>query len=643
MLDTKNENLQDANEDVKKIDSENIFEQKSENEEVKTSKKSEIKTEEEVVNQIEEEIAESSEKEDVGNSEEINETKVNYDSLSLEELVVAFEKLLKEHPVQKINNQVNAIKNSFNSQFSKILAEKKSAFLAEGGESIDFSYSNPFKIKFNELNNSFRNQRTKYYKNLESQLKDNLELRFSLIEQLKDLIENADPKTMYQKFRDIQERWKKIGPVSREKYNGTWRTFHHHVERFYDLLHLSNDFRELDFKHNLEEKLKLIARVEALSESNDINYSFKQLQVIHKLWKEDIGPVAREYREDVWQRFSAATKKIHDKRHNFYKNQKGKYEENIAKKFAIIEEISQVDTSQNKNHSDWQKSIKLVESLRDKFFKAGGVPKSESEKIWTKFKEATRNFNLQKNAFYKNVKGEQQENLNKKLKLIELAESYKESEDWDSATEIMKKIQSDWKKIGHVPRKYSDKIWGEFKAACNHYFDRYHENKNKGSKEEQEIVTKKKEFLEKFKKEVESLNSVDIDTIKSYASNWRSLGKLPYNLRHIESKFAKTMDKLYAMLSVDKEQKEMLKFEGNIEGLLAQQNVRKLDAEQIYIRKKLDETIREIQQLENNISFFSNAKSDNPLLINVVKSIERHKQDLSILKAKLSYMNKLEY
>jgi len=637
MLDTKNENLQNLNEDVKNANLEELS--KQENQEETKATKTDDKTEEQVVNEIENDIAESSE-----NEEHVKEDVMpDYEKMSLEKLAEHFEKLLKEQPIQKINNNVKAIKSSFDTQFSKLLAEKKATFLAEGGESIDFSYSNPFKNKFNELLKEFRDKRAKYYKNLESQFKDNLELRLSVIEQLKDLIDNADTKTMYSQFRDIQGRWRKIGPVAREKYNDTWRTFHHHVERFYDLLHMSNDFRELDFKHNLEEKSKLVAKAEELAEHDDVNYAFKQLQGLHKKWKEEIGPVGREFREEIWNKFSAATKKIHDRRHENFRKLKGKCEENIAKKLEIISQIEAHDTSKNKKHSDWQQSIKVINDLRDRFFKIGNVPRLESEKIWNKFKEVTRKFNHEKNAFYKGVKSVQQENLNKKMKLIEQAESLKDSEDWEMTTEVMKKIQSDWKKIGHVPRKYSDKIWNQFKSACNHYFDRYHTHQNTGSKEEQEVFQNKKVLLDTLKEKVETSEKLDIETVKGYIAEWRSLGRVPYSMRHIESKFSKVIDKMFSGLSVDFKQKEMIKFENYVESLLAQNNLRKLDNEQLYLRKKIDEVNREIQQLENNMSFFANTKADNPLLKNVVKNIETHKENLEILKSKLSYLSNLDY
>jgi len=405
------------------------------------------------------------------------------------------------------------------------------------------------------------------------------------------------------------------------------------------LLHLSNDFRDLDFKHNLEKKLKIIEEAETLIEEKDINVAFKELQNLHKIWKEDIGPVSRELREEVWQKFSDATKKIHDRRHEYFREMRSKYQDIIKEKLVIIDKINTYDTSRNMSHNDWQQSIKEIEALRQEYFSAGKLPYNKSEEVWQKFKAATKKFNSAKNAFYKLEKGGQQENLKKKIALIEVAESLKESEDWETATNTMKKIQSDWKKIGHVPRKFSDDVWKRFKAACNHYFDRLHEQKNIVNKEQQLIVDAKKEFLEELKSLEKPTKEVVFDAI----NKWRTLGGLPRNARHLDGKFNKQIDKLLEGLSIDKQEVAMLKFTNVVDGYAANNDVRKLDSEQLFIRKKIDEVVREIQQLENNLSFFSNAKDDNPLVLNVKKQVEEFKVDLSLWKEKLSYLKKLPY
>jgi cell division protein ZapA (FtsZ GTPase activity inhibitor) len=444
---------------------------------------------------------------------------------------------------------------------------------------------------------------------------------------------------MYKNFKVIQDNWRAIGPVSKTRYNDTWKTYHHHVERFYDLLHLSNDFRDLDFKHNLEEKIKIIEKAEALVELKDVNESFKELQDLHKVWKEDIGPVSKEMREDIWQKFSAATKKIHDKRHDHFRQMRSQYQVIIDEKLSIIEAINVYDTSKNSSHNDWQKSIKDVESLRQQYFNAGKLPYSKSEEVWQKFKTVTKKFNSAKNVFYKDEKSDQQNNLKKKIALIEFAETLKDSEDWELATNALKKVQSDWKKIGHVPRKFSDDIWKRFKSACNHYFDRYHQQKNSISQVQQQVVDTKKEFLESLK----SIESSSKEIVLEAISKWRGLGNLPRNARHIDGKFNKQIDKMLEGLSLDKKEISMLKFTNVVDGYALDNDVRKLDSEQMFVRKKIDETVREMQQLENNLGFFSNAKDDNPLVMNVKARVNEFKEDLVIWKSKLAYIKNLDY
>ena len=444
---------------------------------------------------------------------------------------------------------------------------------------------------------------------------------------------------MYKQFRDLQNIWRSIGPVPKTKYNDTWKIYHHHVERFYDLLHLSNDFRDLDFKNNLEEKLKLIEKAEFLAEMQDVNAAFKELQDLHKIWKEDIGPVAREMRDDVWNKFSAATKIIHDKRHDHFKSMKSKYAEIIDAKMLVIAEILSYDSSKNKTHNDWHKSIKDIEALRKKYFDAGKLPYSKSESIWKKFKEATKQFNQQKNKFYKQEKSTQQKNLQAKLDLIKIAESIKDSEDWETTTNTFKKIQSDWKKIGHVPRKFSDDIWNKFKTSCNYYFDSYHNQKNALSNDQKEIIAKKTTFLENLK--VDDFSTKD--TVTHLMNSWNEFGSTPRGSKAVDVKFNKFIDNVLSKLSLDKSEIVLLKFKNIINGYLANNDTRKLDSELIFIRKKIDESVREIQQLENNLSFFSNATDDNHMVKSVHKNIDTYKKGLKILKAKLTYLRSIEY
>lgn len=563
----------------------------------------------------------------------------DYSTKSLEELIESLKNLLANNPAQKIKTQVESIKSAFNRKFGALLAEKKAAFLAEGGNSIDFHFTSPLKTEYNGLLADYKAKRDAYYKALDEQLNHNLAKRNQVIDILKSLIDNADATTMYKDFKEIQEKWRAIGPVPKSHYNDTWKIYHHHVERFYDLLNLSNDLRDLDFKYNLEEKLKIIEKAKVLAKDPDVNYAAKELQELHKQWKEDIGPVAKEMREEIWQKFSEETKKIHDRRHEYFKEMRSKFQEIVDKKLEVIALIDAYDTSKNSSHNDWQKSIKEIEKLRQEYFKAGKLPYNKSEEVWQKFKSATKKFNSEKNTFYKQEKLEQQENLKKKLALIEVAESLKDSEDWQMATNAMKKVQADWKNIGHVPRKFSDDIWKKFKSACNYYFDRLNKRKNAANKEQQKVVEAKEEFLENLKE----TKNASKDTVLEAIDNWRDLGSLPRNAGNLKESFNKQVDKMLENLSLDKEEVAMLKFTNLVDSYLADNDFRKIESEQQFVRKKIDEINKEIHQLENNLGFFSNATDDNPLVKNVKDKVEGYKKELSIWKLKSDYLKKLDY
>ncbi len=619
---------------------EEIIEVKEKEEEIVISDKE--LTSEDVVNEDVTDVKRKTVTKEIIVNKEKDQEKTDYNKLDLEQLVKEFQKLLKQGTIQNIKNDIENIKLSFNQKFGELLKEKKEAFLAEGGNEIDFYYSSPIKSVYNDLLFEFKTKRQNHYKQIEEEQKENLAKRLTLIEELKYLIDNAEPSTMYNQFRGLQDKWRNIGNIPRTKYNDTWRTYHHHVERFYDLLHLSNDLRDLDFKHNLEEKLKLVEKAEKLAEDTDLNKAFKELQVLHKLWKEDIGPVDREHRENIWERFSNATKKIHEKRHELQKTLESKYEDNIVIKREVIDKISNLITDKIDSHRVWQQKIKELEALRQEFFKIGRVPRAMNDKIWSEFKDTTRNFNKIKNVFYKSIKSGQQENLNKKNALVEKAEALKESDDWDTTTDLMKQIQAEWKTIGHVPRKFSDKIWKRFKDACNYYFDRLHGVQDEDNKEQVEAFTKKKELLENLKSQSNN-DDLTLEVINSYVDDWHKFGSLPSNMRHIDVKFNKTLNALYTKLNLDEKEISMLKFKNIINNYLSHNNLRKIDSEQLFVRKKVDETTREIQQLENNISFISNASDDNPLLKNVRDNIEKQNKQLDIWKTKLGYITSLDY
>ena len=593
------------------------------------------------VDEIDEANAEDAEDED--NTDRHNLEDKDYHAMSMEKLTEEFEWLLKNKKIQTIKSHVDEIKSEFNSKFSEILEEKKEEFLADGGNEIDFYYSSPLKKQFNSLFKDYRNNLNAYYKTLETNLKANLEKRLEIIEEIKGLInveENIN--TTYKHFKDLQEQWRNAGPIPRDKYNNAWNTYHHHVEIFYDFLHLNRDLRDMDFKHNLDQKLKIIERAEELAQDDNTNRSFRELQVLHKMWKEDLGPVDREHREAIWERFSNATKTIHDKRQAYYADVDKAQEANLEKKELIISKIEEIAKDDGNTHQAWQKKIKAIEALREDFFKAGKVPLKVNEATWAKFKAVVRTFNKKKNNFYKSLKKDQYTNLQKKLDLIKIAEDNKDSDDYETVTPLMKKIQNDWKQIGHVPRKDSDKIWKQFKAACNHYFDKFHAERKAENKVEFEAFDKKAKLLDSLKElKLSGKAEQDVETLKQKIEEWKNIGNVPQNKRFIEGKFNKTIDGLFSSLKMDKTEVEMIKFENKLDNLSQPDDTRLLDNEHNFIRKKIDEVKGEINQLENNLQFFTNIDETNPLVKDVLNNIENHKNNLALWEEKFRKLKEL--
>ena len=572
----------------------------------------------------------------------------DYEAMPMEKLVEELELLVDTEKVMSVREHVEEIKKAFLSKFHHFMEVKKDEFHAENPETTeDFHFSFPLKTKFDTLYNQYRDKKNVHFKSLQTNLQANLENRMAIVEELKNLVNNSTGNiaNSLKQLNDIRERWKNAGAIPKDKYNHVWNNFHFHIENFYDFLHLDREARDIDFKINLDQKQKIIARVSELVNEPDINKAFRELQDLHKIWKEDIGPVSREHREDIWKQFSDLTKQMHDKRESFYEGFRAKETDNLEKKNAIIAQLEVLAQEKVDSHQAWLNQIVKVEALRNEFFTTGKVPGEVNEATWAGFKTAVRNFNVLKNSFYKEIKKDQNDNLSKKQALVTKANELKESDDFAATTAIMKQIQEEWKLVGHVPRKFSDVLWKEFKAACNHYFERLKESKSEENSEEVAAFEKKKEYLEGLRAfELVGDHKTDLDAIKAHIEAWKSIGKVPFNRRHIEGKFNKILDALFEKLSSSKKEGDMLRFANRLDNISGSEDSRKLDNEKIFIMRKIDEVQNEIFQLENNIQFFQNtknAKKENSIVTEVRKTIERHKEELLSWKDKLKQIRNI--
>ena len=605
----------------------------------------EEKTAEEVIDEIEQSMA--SESEEVQTEKVVEKQEhipfLSYKDFDLKTLISEGQRLLSDHPVQKIKKHFDEIKTAFDAKVTEITQKFKEANPDETN-TPDIPETKEFKYLWRD----YREKYHTYRKKKQDELEANLAKRNEIIDGLKDVIDSTEYsfEERIKKFKEVQREWRSAGSIPSAQYADMWQTFKHHEERFYDLLDLDRDYRDKVFEENLKQKQEIIDKAKSLVALKDIHKVFKELQLLHKQWKEETGPVARDKREAIWSDFKDVTKQIHDKRRDFYKHLKEEFSGNLVKKQEIIEKLKELTAEIPQTHKEWQNRIKEIEKCRQSFYQIGYVPKKNREEIWDAFKATIKVFNKHKNHFYKSLKELQKENLDKKLELIKIAEDLQDSEEWETATQKFKEIQEEWKKIGHVPRKHSEKLWQQFRTACNHYFDRFYANVRKEKDEELGAFFAKKDYLsalkEKFKEVSEDV-TYTIDDIKKIMQEWKDLGFVPSHKNYINVKFNRFINTLYDKLKIDKRELSFIKFKNVVDAYYTQEDFRKLDSEKRFVRQKIEAIEKEIQQLENNMMFIKSADKDNTFRREVDKSIANNTEILDFWKKKQKYLNSLKY
>lgn len=588
---------------------------------------------------VPENIQEDASEQNTTQAEELQE--FDYTTLDPEALVDKLQHLIENYEIQKISKHVRAIKEAFDFELRKEQKIALDQFVADGNNEIDFKFESPQQNAFEKLHKKFRDEKRKFNRQFEKQLEENLVTKKEIISQIKDLIatdENLN--STFKAFKELQEQWKSTGPVPKLVNDDLWKTYHHHVERFYDFVYLNKELRDRDFKHNYQEKLKIVEKAEQLSEEKDFRRAYAELQVLHKIWKEDLGPVAKEQREEIWERFSAATKVMHNKKQEFQKVLDLEFEENLKQKNTVIDQIAHLVSNMANNHSKVQNQIKEFEQLREQFYKIGRVPSKSQKEIINRLKAVTKDFNTKKNQFYKAQKKSQQENLRLKKELVVKANALKDSDDFKNVTPEMIKIQNDWKNIGHIPRNQSEKLWQEFKNACNHYFDRINKEKNQVQKEEDKNFKAKMNILEELKKfNPEKDQEKNLKLINELMMRWDATGYVPRHKMKQLSTYQKLIEKCYSKMGLTPEQAEFLSFDQKFDLLTTQEDVNAIQKERMRIREKVNQLKDQTRQLENNLQFFANAKDDNPLVNNVLKEIEQHNEAIQGWNEKSKQLN----
>lgn len=562
---------------------------------------------------------------DINSYEEIEENEqTTLDTLSVKELLSEMENIVNKPDAGAHAKKFNQLKDKASHLIQDEIADKKHDFVEEGNDMEDFSYEHPEQSKYSALVSIFKEKLDAFNKNQEKEHQENLEKRNQIIEKLKNLYINTEPNTnLFRAIREIKEEWANAGAVAKSEFKNLNHNYFHHLNQFYQMLDLNKEYREQEYAHNLEKRKSIIARAEELINEVSVQKALNELQYLHRLWKEEAEPVAEEFRDSTWEVFKEISNKIHERKSELLAQIEVEQQKALEKKNEIIAKLKDFASSKEAvTHNYWQQAIKQVEQLRSEFLKLGNVPKKLSNQNWTEFKTALRAFNTKKNDFYKNLKNSQHVNLEEKQKLISIAQDNMHSEDWDTAVPLFKKLQEDWKNIGHVPKNQANKVWNDFRDACNTFFNNFREKNASTTDDWKQNYHQKKALLEELKQINDEEGSVE--KIEQIKSSWDSIGKVPRNKMSINNEFNKVLKE---KLKLNKINVFDLK-EDNLTEAQLTDKARK-------IKSQIADLEAEVVKLENNINFFNNPSRENPLLKDTYDKIDEKKALIESLKQSL--------
>jgi Domain of Unknown Function (DUF349). len=582
-----------------------------------------------------EEAAEAPVAETAAETEQETE-KVDYSNKGLKEIVDTFKELIDGENMQQLYKHAEALKAAF---YKNLRKEKIASGLeqpadaaapeaaAEAAEPAEEPVSyNPFaeiERGFKDLYGQYKTKRAAFTQELERQKEENYTAKLAIIEDLKALLEKSeDLNRTFPQFREIQNRWKAAGPVPQAKMKDLYDTYQHYVEKFYDYVKINKEFRDLDFRKNLEAKEELCAKAEALDQEEDVVGAFRVLQKLHEQWKE-LGPVSKEFRDSIWDRFKAATAVINKKHQAFYESQKGNQKENLEAKTALCEKVEEIAKAEIKDSTAWNELTKEIEHIQQEWKKIGFASKKDNQKVYDRFRAACDAFFARKREFYSDFKSQMQDNLTRKIELCEKAEALKDSTDWKKTSDEFIELQKRWKEIGPVSRKKSEQVWKRFRAACDAFFD--NREKNHGNQDSEQVANleKKRALIEEIKAYAVEGRDEAREALRAFQARWNEIGFVPFKEKgKIQDAFRNALNEKFAELR-----------EGA--GRFTSRVDRTIRTERDRLVQKFVKKEQEIATWENNLGFFAKSKNAEALLKDMQKKIDLAKEELAELEEKI--------
>ena len=571
---------------------------------------------------------------------------IDYTVLNEVELINVLRDLLSKHADDDIKADIDSIKVNFYKKHHAIVEEEKKKYLEDGGEEEGFEASNVlYEEDLRNLLKDYRRLKNKQHKELEDEKDDNLQRKYEIIDEIKNLVNRKESinKTFHE-FRDLQQEWREIGLVPQSKLKDLWETYHHHVENFYDYIKINRELRDLDLKKNLEAKIILCEKAEELLVEPAVIKAFNILQKFHEQWRE-IGPVPRDKKEELWERFKAATSKINKKHQGYFENRKLDQKKNLDAKTALCEKAEEIANREIENHRDWDQMSRELIELQKVWRTIGFAPKKDNNLIYERFRGACDKFFDTKRDFYSQNKELQQNNLQMKTDLCVQAESLKDSTDWKKTTEEFIRIQKKWKDVGPVPRKHSDIVWKRFRVACDYFFENKSKHFHHVDEEQVDNLKLKKELIEEVKNyKLTKDEDADLEQIKNFQRRWTDVGHVPFRDKDIiQNEFRDVINNHFDSLKIDDHKRNLLKFRtkiANISGTTRGGNKMRYERDKYASRLKQMES--DLILLNNNIGFFANTKNAESLIEDVNKKIQDTQEKIKFLKEKIKIIDAMD-
>ena len=577
-------------------------------------------------------------------TEEPAEPEIDYSALDREGLLAALEQLMTEE-VQQIKGRAQAIRTRFNELNHEVQKAAFEAFLADGGNKDDYqSQNDSVAEQFYALYDRYRARRQQYLEELEQQKKKNLEAKEALLEELRTLVDSEEEqvRTALDRFNEIQERWKAIGEVPRDKMNDLWQNYHFQIEQFFNKLKINRELRALDQKRNLDQKLTLCERAEELIMEPSVTKAFKGLQDLRAQWKE-IGPVPAEQNEEIWQRFQNAANQIDERRKEYYEQRKEEFDNNLLAKQALIDKATELTSQRPQNTRQWNDVTAALDELLKVWKTIGPVPREVNEEIWTKFKGMIDRHYAEKKEYFSSIRDEQEVNYQKKVELCLKAEAIAQREDWKKATEELLQLQQEWKEIGAVSRKVSDKLWHRFRGACDTFFAKKGEFFKERRTSESENLAKKETILGELKTHIFGDDREEnLSIIKDFQRRWAEVGFVPAaDKERLQKEFRGEINRIFEQLKISAREAEETAYRERLRNIGGDAK-RFVSSEKQELHDKIEKLRNDLNLWENNLGFLASSKQADLLKQEFEKKMQGARQQIAILQAKLRILNEAE-